>query len=48
MEGKSDPLKGDLVETLSLLEPHKRFQNSVSIFQKRPRGWGEAIYTNFP
>ena len=44
-----DPFGGDGVETLSLLEPHKRFQNSVSIFQRRPVGWaGEPLLTTFP
>lgn len=35
-------------ETLSLLEPHKRYQNSVSIFQKRDGGWGEPVHTMYP
>lgn len=44
-----DPFGGDGIETLSLLEPHKRFQNSVSIFQRRPVGWvGEPLLTTFP
>ena len=47
-EAASDPLGGDALETLSLLEPHKRVQNSVSIFQKRPSGWGEPIHTTYP
>lgn len=47
-EASLDPLGGDALETLSLLEPHKRVQNSVSIFQKRPSGWGEPIHTTYP
>ena len=35
-------------ETLSLLEPHKRYQNSVSIFQKRDGGWAEPLHTQYP
>ena len=35
-------------ETLSLLEPHKRYQNSVSIFQKRDGGWAEPVHTMYP
>jgi len=35
-------------ETLSLLEPHKRYQNSVSIFQKRDGGWAEPLHTMYP
>jgi len=38
----------DAFETLSLLEPHKRYQNSVSIFQKRSDGWGEPLHTMYP
>ena len=34
--------------TLSLMEPHKLFQNSFSIFQKRGDGWAEPVYTKFP
>ena len=35
--------------SIGLLEPHKRFQNSVSIFQRRPVGWaGEPLLTTFP
>jgi predicted O-methyltransferase YrrM len=36
---------GDYVE-LSLLEPHKHYQNSISIFQKR-RDYTEPIYSEF-
>ena len=46
--GKGDDGIGGAFETLSLLEPHKRYQNSVSIFQKRPDGWGEPIHTAYP
>ena len=34
--------------TLSLLEPHKMFQNSFSIFQKRSDGFSEPVLTKFP
>jgi len=33
---------------LSLVEPHKRFQNSTTLFQKRPDGFTEPIYTELP
>lgn len=33
---------------LSLLEPHKRFQNSVTLLQRRPPGYGEPIYSKLP
>jgi predicted O-methyltransferase YrrM len=36
---------GDYVE-VSLLEPHKHYQNSISIFQKR-RGYSEPVYSDF-
>lgn len=38
-------------ETLSLLEPHKMFQNSVTIFQKRGGPYDrydEPVHTKFP
>ena len=35
-------------EVLSLLEPHKRLQNSCSIFQKRDGGWAEPVLTSYP
>jgi hypothetical protein len=44
----SDPFGGDEVATLSFLEPHKRFQNSVAVLQKRPAGWGEPVHTTYP
>lgn len=34
---------------ISLHEPHKRFQNSCTLIQKRPEGWaGEPIYSELP
>ena len=33
---------------LSFREPHKMFQNSFSIFQKRDPGWAEPVYTRYP
>ena len=33
---------------LSFLEPHKRYQNACSVFQKRPEGYGEPILTQYP
>ena len=44
----SDPFGGDEVATLSFLEPHKRFQNSVAVLQKKPPGWGEPVHTTYP
>ncbi len=35
-------------ETVSLREPHKRYQNSVSIFQRRPQDWAEPVLTQYP
>jgi hypothetical protein len=38
-------------ETMSLLEPHKMFQNSVTLFQKRGGPFGtydEPVHTKFP
>lgn len=32
---------------ISLLEPHKRFQNSVSILQKRAQGFQEPNYSEY-
>eukprot|EP01052_Picozoa_sp_SAG31_P020231 SAG31_NODE_1512_length_8055_cov_3.286199_5_plen_132_part_00 len=44
-----DPFCGDDFEMISLMEPHKRCQNSVSVFQKRPKGWvGEPVHTTYP
>jgi len=33
---------------LSLLEPCKRFQNAVTILQRRPEGFAEPIYSKLP
>eukprot|EP00930_Biecheleria_cincta_P094441 TRINITY_DN8553_c0_g1_i2.p1 TRINITY_DN8553_c0_g1~~TRINITY_DN8553_c0_g1_i2.p1 ORF type:complete len:375 (+),score=68.80 TRINITY_DN8553_c0_g1_i2:27-1151(+) len=33
--------------TFSMLEPHKLFQNSFSIFQKRGEGYAEPLHTDF-
>lgn len=33
------------VHHISLLEPHKRYQNAFTILQKRSEGWGEPLYT---
>ena len=33
---------------MSWLEPHKTFQNSISVFQRRAAGWSEPIHTEFP
>ena len=33
---------------LSFVEPHKRYQNSCSIFQKRPDGFAEPLHTSYP
>lgn len=35
-------------ETISFLEPHKMYQNAVSIFQKRDGGWAEPLLTTYP
>jgi len=50
VEPSGDPCCGDDIETLSLLEPHKWYQNSVSLFQRRPcvPKWGEPVHTTFP
>ena len=47
-EAEGDPLSGEDFETISLLEPHKRYQNSCSLFMRRPRGWGEPVHTTCP
>ena len=36
---------GGSVHHISLLEPHKRYQNAFTILQKRPGGWAEPLYT---
>jgi len=33
---------------LSFMEPHKRFQNSTTLLQKRPEGYAEPIYSKLP
>ena len=35
-------------ESISLLEPHKMYQNACSIFQKRDGGWSEPVLTSYP
>ena len=35
----------DHVTHVSLLEPHKRFQNALTILQKRPPGFAEPLYS---
>ena len=35
-------------ESLSLLEPHKMYQNACSVFQKRDGGWAEPVLTSYP
>ena len=35
-------------ETVSFFEPHKMFQNSFSVFQKRGKGYGEPVLTQYP
>ena len=43
----SSRLRGrDEVHHVSFLEPHKRYQNAFTVLQKRPRGWGEPVYTD--
>ena len=43
------PTGGRMVfETMSFREPHKMFQNSFSIFQKRGDGYGEPVLTSYP
>jgi len=47
-ESDTSPLGDEYIE-LSLLEPHKNFQNSFTIFQRRPAGWaGEPVHTMYP
>jgi hypothetical protein len=38
---------GDFV-TVSFLEPHKMFQNSCSLFQRRGKCWAERTLTKYP
>ncbi|CAE8610215.1 unnamed protein product, partial [Polarella glacialis] len=35
-------------QVLSLLEPHKRFQNSFTMLQRRPEGYAEPQYSKLP
>lgn len=39
---------GPAGSVLSLLEPWKRFQNSVTLLQKRPHGYSEPVYSTLP
>eukprot|EP01052_Picozoa_sp_SAG31_P020801 SAG31_NODE_1580_length_7835_cov_4.074457_2_plen_235_part_00 len=39
---------GPELSSVGLLEPHKRFQNSVSIFQRRANGYTEPLYSWTP
>jgi len=43
----ANALGGEL-EMLSFREPHKKWQNSISIFQKRASGWAEPVLTTYP
>ena len=46
--GPPSPLGDEFVE-LSLFEPHKKYQNAFSIFQRRPQAWqGEPLHTMYP
>ena len=51
-KGRSEPAPPyGAFETMSLLEPHKMFQNSVTLFQKRGGPYGrydEPVHTKFP
>ena len=51
-KGRSEPAPPyGAFETISLLEPHKMFQNSVTLFQKRGGPFGrydEPVHTKFP
>eukprot|EP00300_Choanocystis_sp_HF-7_P034465 c4722_g1_i1.p2 GENE.c4722_g1_i1~~c4722_g1_i1.p2 ORF type:complete len:231 (+),score=53.93 c4722_g1_i1:691-1383(+) len=40
--------RGFELHSLSFLEPHKRFQNSVTLFQKRGNGFAEPIHSQYP
>mmetsp|Transcript_45331 Transcript_45331/g.112687 ORF Transcript_45331/g.112687 Transcript_45331/m.112687 type:complete len:159 (+) Transcript_45331:984-1460(+) len=46
-DGVGDAI-GTNFESISFMEPHKKFQSSVSLFQRRPDGWGEPIHTMYP
>ena len=36
-----------LLQHISFLERHKRFQNSVSVLQRRPEGFAEPLYSEY-
>ena len=38
--------EGDAAHHVSLLEPHKRFQNAFTMLQKRTEGWKEPVWTD--
>ena len=38
--------EGDSAHHVSLLEPHKRYQNAFTMLQKRTRGWKEPVWTD--
>lgn len=42
-----DAMGCDFVE-MSFFEPHKQFQNSCSVFQKRTPGYEEPVRTSYP
>lgn len=48
LEGVGDAAWGPPGAVFSLLEPHKRFQNSVTLLQRRPPGYGEPIHSTLP
>lgn len=48
LDGVQGAVWGPPGAVMSLLEPHKRFQNSVTLLQRRPEGWGEPIYSKLP
>ncbi|KAG5189310.1 hypothetical protein JKP88DRAFT_271630 [Tribonema minus] len=37
-----------LYECMSFLEPHKMFQNSFTVLQRREEGWSEPVLTRYP
>ena len=38
-------LDPNAVDHVSLLEPHKRFQNALTVLQKRPPAYAEPLYS---
>ncbi|CAE7414913.1 unnamed protein product [Symbiodinium natans] len=48
VDSAAKSLQGTPGAMLSLLEPHKKFQNSVSILQKRSDGFSEPVYSKLP